>query len=417
MSSEMMQYVEYLAKARGLSKEDIIEAMKNSLRESAKKSVVAGFQNVEVEFDEKRGNFTCYARLVVVEKVMDSRVEISQAMARTQIPNAQLKSEIRWKIDPATLGRISASNAQQYLDNALRELEKKHVLTHYQGLEGQLLSGVVSRVDRNGIYVSFENAEGLMTHKDCIPGEKFEVGEAVRVLLKALNKDKPGPCLQLTRTSPLFVQRLFEREVSEISDGTVVIKGIAREPGYRTKIAVATGEQKVDPIGACVGKRGMRVRTIIDELGGAEKVDIIKWDEDLKTYVANALKPAELAQVQIDEKNHQLNVKVTDEMFSLSIGKKGQNSRLAARLLGWNINIDRFVPVVTHELTMQEQIQQAVEFFVKNLGIDETLAQALVGSGYHSMDGLREASQDDLMAIEGMTAEVAAKISAAAQAK
>ena len=417
MSSEMMQYVEYLAKARGLSKEDIIEAMKNSLRESAKKSVVAGFQNVEVEFDEKRGNFTCYAKLVVVEKVMDSRVEISQAMARTQIPNAQLKSEIRWKIDPATLGRISASNAQQYLDNALRELEKKHVLTHYQGLEGQLLNGIISRIDRNGIYVSFENAEGLMTHKDCIPGEKFEVGEAVTVLLKALNKDKPGPCLQLTRTSPLFVQRLFEREVSEISDGTVVIKGIAREPGYRTKIAVATGEQKVDPIGACVGKRGMRVRTIINELGGAEKVDIIKWDEDLKTYVANALKPAELAQVQIDEKNHQLNVKVTDEMFSLSIGKKGQNSRLAARLLGWNINIDRYVPVVTHELTMQEQIQQAVEFFVKNLGIDETLAQALVGSGYHSMDGLREASLDDLMAVEGMTAEVAAKISAAAQAK
>ena len=417
MSSEMMQYVEYLAKARGLSKEDIIEAMKNSLRESAKKSVVAGFQNVEVEFDEKRGNFTCYAKLVVVEKVMDSRVEISQAMARTQIPNAQLKSEIRWKIDPATLGRISASNAQQYLDNALRELEKKHVLTHYQGLEGQLLNGIISRIDRNGIYVSFENAEGLMTHKDCIPGEKFEVGEAVTVLLKALNKDKPGPCLQLTRTSPLFVQRLFEREVSEISDGTVVIKGIAREPGYRTKIAVATGEQKVDPIGACVGKRGMRVRTIINELGGAEKVDIIKWDEDLKTYVANALKPAELAQVQIDETNHQLNVKVTDEMFSLSIGKKGQNSRLAARLLGWNINIDRYVPVVTHELTMQEQIQQAVEFFVKNLGIDETLAQALVGSGYHSMDGLREASLDDLMAVEGMTAEVAAKISAAAQAK
>ena len=417
MSSEMMQYVEYLAKARGLSKEDIIEAMKNSLRESAKKSVVAGFQNVEVEFDEKRGNFTCYAKLVVVEKVMDSRVEISQAMARTQIPNAQLKNEIRWKIDPATLGRISASNAQQYLDNALRELEKKHVLTHYQGLEGQLLNGVISRIDRNGIYVSFENAEGLMTHKDCIPGEKFEVGEAVTVLLKALNKDKPGPCLQLTRTSPLFVQRLFEREVSEISDGTVVIKGIAREPGYRTKIAVATGEQKVDPIGACVGKRGMRVRTIINELGGAEKVDIIKWDEDLKTYVANALKPAELAQVQIDEKNHQLNVKVTDEMFSLSIGKKGQNSRLAARLLGWNINIDRYVPVVTHELTMQEQIQQAVEFFVKNLDIDEVLAQALVGSGYHSMDGLREASLDDLMAVEGMTAEVAAKISAAAQAK
>ena len=160
----------------------------------------------------------------------------------------------------------------------------------------------------------------------------------------------------------------------------------------------------------------MRVRTIISELGGAEKVDIIKWDEDLKTYVANALKPAELAEVQIDEKTHQLNVKVTDEMFSLSIGKKGQNSRLAARLLGWNINIDRYVPVVTRELTMQEQIQQAVELFVKGLGIDETLAQSLVGSGYHSMDGLREATLDDLMAVEGMSPELAAKISAAAKA-
>ncbi len=416
MSSEMMQTIDYLAKARGLSNEDIIEAMKNSLRESAKKSVVNGYQNVEVEFDEKRGNFTCYAKLAVVDKVLDPRIEISQAMARTQIPGAQKGDEISWKIDPATLGRISASNAQQYLNNALIELEKKHVLTHFQGLEGQLLSGTVSRVDRNGVYVSFENAEGLMSHKDSIPGEKFDVGDPVTVMLKALNKDKPGPCLQLTRTSPLFVQRLFEREVSEISDGTVVIKGIAREPGYRTKISVTTGEQKVDPIGACVGKRGMRVRTIISELGGAEKVDIIKWDEDLKTYVANALKPAELAQVEIDEKTKQLNVKVTDEMFSLAIGKKGQNSRLAARLLGWNINIDRYVPAVTKELTIQEQIQQAVELFIKTLGIDETLAQALVGSGYHSMDGIREATMEDLMAIDGMTPEIAAKITTAAQA-
>lgn len=415
MSSEMMQYIDYLAKTRGLSKDDIIEAMKNSLRESAKKSVVAGYQNVEVEFDPAHGVFTCYAHLVVVENVMDPRVEISLPMARTQIPGAKVKDEIRFKIDPAKLGRISANNAQQYLTNALNELEKKHVLTHYQGLEGQLLTGTVTRSDRNGIYVTFEDAEGFLPHKECIPGEKIDANDTITVLLKSLNRDK-GPCLQLTRTAPLFVQRLFEREVSEISDGTVVIKAIAREAGYRTKIAVTTGEEKVDPIGACVGKRGMRVRTIISELGGAEKVDIIKWDEDIRTYVANALKPAELAQVQVDEKKHTLNVKVTEEMFSLSIGKKGQNSRLAARLLGWSINIERYVPEATHELTMQEMIQQAVQNFVQQLGIDETLAQALVGNGYHSLDGLREATPDDLLAIEGMTPELAAKIAEAAKA-
>ena len=411
MSSDMMQMVEYLSKSRGIPMEDIIEAMKNSVRESAKKSAIRSYQNVEVNFNEKNGNVTCFAKLAVVDQVLDPRLEISVQMARTQVPGAKKGDEISWKIDPAQLGRISAQNAQQYLNNALMELEKRHVLTRFQGQEGQLLTGTVNRVDRNGIYISFDKAEGLMSHKDCIPGENFDVNDPVTVLLKALNRDKPGPCLQVTRTSPLFVQRLFEREVSEISDGTVVIKGIAREPGYRTKIAVSTDEAKVDPIGACVGKRGMRVRTIISELGGMEKVDIIKWDPDLKTYVANALKPAELAQVEIDEKNNQLNVKVTDEMFSLSIGKKGQNSRLAARLLGWNINIDKYVPAAgPRELTMQEQIQQAVDVFKQTLGVDEAIAQALVGSGYHTVDGLREATLEDLQSVEGMTPELAERI-------
>ncbi|MBP5301157.1 MAG: transcription termination factor NusA [Victivallales bacterium] len=412
MSSEMQQFISYLANSRGLSEDKIIEAIKNSVRESAKKSAVLGYQNIEVDYHAKTG-ISCAARLVVVEKVEDPRTEISQEMARTQVPGAKKGDEILWKIDPAKFGRISASNAQQYLQNALNELEKKDVLTNFQGMEGQLLIGTVTRFDRTGIYVAFEKAEGLLSHKDCIPGEKFELNDTITVLLKALNKDKQGPCLQLTRTGPLFIQRLFEREVSEISDGTVVIKAIAREPGYRTKIAVATDEPKVDPIGACVGRRGMRVTTITGELGGAEKVDIIKWDPDLKTYVANALKPAELAQVEIDEAKRLLNVKVTNEMFSLAIGKKGQNSRLAARLLGWDIKIDRYVPEVTRELTMQEQIQLAVQNFVTTLAIPESLAQALVGTGYHSLDGLREATRDDLLAVEGMTAETADQILAA----
>ena len=409
MSSEMQQFISYLANSRGLSEDKIIEAIKNSVRESAKKSAVLGYQNVEVDYNPRTG-ISCAAKLVVVDVVRDPRTEIAQAMARTQIPGAKKGDEILWKIDPAKFGRISASNAQQYLQNALTELEKKDVITNFQGMEGQLLIGNVTRIDRTGVYVAVEKAEGLLAHKECIPGEKFEVNDTVTVLLKGLNKDKSGPCLQLTRTGPLFIQRLFEREVSEISDGTVVIKGIAREAGYRTKIAVATDEPKVDPIGACVGRRGMRVTTITGELGGTEKVDIIKWDPDLKTYVANALKPAELATVEIDETKHRLNVKVTNEMFSLAIGKKGQNSRLAARLLGWDINIDRYVPEATHELTMQEQIQLAVQNFVNTLKVPESLAQALVGSGYHSLDGLREATREDLLAVEGMTPEAAEQL-------
>ena len=254
-----------------------------------------------------------------------------------------------------------------------------------------------------------------MPPKACIPGEQYEVGDHITVLLKTLNPDKPGASIFVTRSSPEFVRRLFEREVSEISDGTVEIKGIAREPGYRSKIAVYSEQEKVDPVGACVGMRGARVRMIVSELGG-EKVDIINWNPDIRIFAENALKPAKLAKVYVEEIDGEkiLQVRVTEDQLSLSIGKKGQNARLAAKLLGWKINIEKISESeVPQENTMEQMIAQTAEMFVQTCGIDMAIARILVTNGYHSIDGLREASQEELAAIDGIGEANAAMIVAA----
>ena len=408
------QMIDYLAKQRGISRDELVAMLQRTVREAARKAV-RNYLNVDVEIDDKN-NITCFAKLTVVEKVVDPSLEIDVAMARTRFPDAKVGDEIAWKIETQDFGRIASQAARQILTMGLQDAEKRHVVSQFTGQEGQLLTGTISRRDKNGVWIDFGNSEGLMPPKAGIPGEQYEVGDHITVLLKTLNPDKPGASLYVTRSSADFVRRLFEREVSEIADGTVEIKGVAREPGYRTKIAVTSSQPKVDPVGACVGLRGARVRTIVSELGG-EKVDIINWDPDIKVYAENALKPAKLAKVFIEEVDGEriLQVRVTDDQLSLSIGKKGQNARLAAKLLGWKINIERIAPeeVPQEENSMEQMISQATGLLAQACGIDESIARILVVNGFHSVEGLKEASVEELAEIEGIGEETAAKIVAA----
>lgn len=411
---QRLQQMDYVAKQHGLTREEMTAMLERAIREAARKAV-RNYLNVDVKIDEK-GGMACYARLVVVEKVVDPTLEIDLGTALTKVPDAAIGKEILWEVNTKDFGRIAAQAARQFMTTGLQDASKRHVVSQFMGQEGQLLNGSISRRDKNGIWIDFGNAEGLMPPKGCIPGEQYEIGDHLTVLLKTLNPDKPGASLFVTRSSPEFVRRLFEREVSEIADGTVEIKGIAREPGYRTKIAVYSEQAKVDPVGACVGVRGSRVRMIVSELGG-EKVDIINWDPDIRVFAENALKPAKLAKVYVEEEENGekvLQVRVTEDQLSLSIGKKGQNARLAAKLLGWKIKIERISPEEpVQEDTMEQKIRQAAKLLAETCHLEEETARLLVANGYHSVEGLREASQEELAEIDGIGPEIAAQIVAA----
>lgn len=423
------QMIDYMAKQRGIGNEEMTEMLTRCLREAARKAIQT-YEDVDVQINAKSGAIECFAKLKVVKEVSNPSAEISLDMARTRFPgvNATPVDEegnegepvyVAWPLKVENFGRIAAQAAKQALTTGLQAAERRHVVSVYRDQEGQLISGTINRKDRNGVWIDFPEAEGLMPIKAGIPGESYEAGDQITVLLKTLNEDKPGASLYVSRSCPDFVRRLFEREVSEISQGTVVIKAIAREPGYRSKIAVYSDQPNVDPMGACVGRRGERVRSIVSELGG-EKVDIINWSEDIKAYVANALKPAKLASIDVDEEAHQLNIRVAPDQLSLSIGKKGQNARLAAKLLGWKIDIKKLEPVAADAgndaaADMQAQIRQAVELFVEQCGVTEETAMILIGNGYHSIEGLREASQEELAEIDGIDEATAAQIYASVQ--
>jgi N utilization substance protein A len=295
----------------------------------------------------------------------------------------------------------------------LRQAEKEQVCEEFSDRMLDLVSGVVVRVERGEVYVDLMRAEAVMTYNERIPGEEYQPGDHFTGVLLRVNADQPGPSLYLSRSNPALVSRLFEREVSEISEGLVEIKAVAREPGYRSKVAVHSKDSSVDPVGACVGLRGTRVKTIVRELGG-EKVDIIRWDENIKTFVANALQPAKLAHVTIDEENHEVHIDAPEDQLSLAIGKKGQNARLAAKLTGWRVDIRKLT--TPEEAEFESKVQNAIKSLVEQLPmLSAEDAKGLVSSGFLSVEGLVEADASDLTGIENIDEDRAQEILAAAR--
>lgn len=339
MSKEMLEAFEILEKTKGIKQEVIVDAIKAALVAAYKKNYNQA-QNVEVDFDERNGNFKVMAVKTVVDEVQDDRLEVSLKDALAINKAYEVGDEIRFEVTPKNFGRIAAQTAKQVVMQRLREAERNHIIDEYSQYEDELVTGTVERRDNRFVYITIGNVEAVMSTRDQMPNEHYNPQDKVRVLVTHVGSDSKGAQITVSRTAPDVVKRLFEQEVPEIFDGTVEIVSIAREAGDRTKIAVRSNNPNVDPVGTCVGPRGSRVQNVVNELNG-ENIDIVQYEDNPSDYIANALNPAEVIAVQFADEENEKNalVIVPDYQLSLAIGKKGQNVRLAARLTGYKIDI------------------------------------------------------------------------------
>lgn len=401
MSQEILAVLEYMEKERGIARADMIAAIVNAIKAAALKGVNSG-QDLKIEISPKNGQLKAWAVLRVVDSVSDPKLEIHVEKAQALQPGAQVGDVIEKEINPSDLGRIAAQTARQAVMQKLRQFEKDRIYDDYKDSVGNIVTGTVRRKERNDIFVDLGKSEAVLPGREQVPGEEYQPGDRIRALLLAIESTPRGPELILSRGSPKFVRRLFEVEVGEIADGTVKIEAFAREPGYRTKIAVVSTDPKVDPVGACVGARGARVKTIVRELNG-EKVDIINWFTDPKQMVLEAMKPAVPRDIVIDERSKRILLRVATEDLAIAIGKKGQNARLTSRLIGWRIDIEE------HRAEVVDPRAQAVQSLVTAFEIAKPLAERLVAVGINSPAAFEGVDADALVEA-GFTAEEAAAI-------
>ena len=341
MSKEMLEAFATLEEKKGIKQEVIVDAIKAALVAAYKKNYNQA-QNVEVDFDERKGNFKVMAVKTVVDddQLQDDRLEVSLSDALAINRAYEVGDEIRFEVTPKNFGRIAAQTAKQVIMQRLREAERNHIVDEYSQYEDELITGTVERRDNRFVYVKIGNVEAVMPRSDQMPNETYNPQDKIRVLVTRVGSDSKGAQIVVSRTAPDLIKRLFEQEVPEIYDGTVEIVSIAREAGDRAKIAVKSIDPNIDPVGTCVGQRGARVQNVVNELGG-ENIDIVRYEDDPSDYIANALSPAEVIAVQFgdDDEEKSALVIVRDYQLSLAIGKKGQSVRLAARLTGYKINI------------------------------------------------------------------------------
>lgn len=337
MNMELMSALKDLEKEKGIEFEVLVEAIEAALISAYRKNFGA-MQNVRVNLDRNSGEIKVFTRKTVVEALKDERTEIALADARTYDPNYEVEDVVEFEVTPRDFGRIAAQTAKQVVVQRIREAERDMIFDKYYSQKGDVVTGLVHRVENRSVYVDLGNTEVTLGPNEQMPGEIYEPGMRLKAYIIDVKKTTKGPQIQVSRTHPGFLERLFELEVPEIQDGTVEVKSVAREAGYRSKIAVYSENENVDPLGACVGPKGMRVQAIVNELRG-EKIDIIKWDGDPAAFIASALSPAKVVSVNVFPDEKAARVVVPDYQLSLAIGKEGQNARLAAKLTGWKIDI------------------------------------------------------------------------------
>jgi len=337
MSAELLFALNQLEKEKGIDKEILIEAIEQALI-SAYKRNFGSAQNVEVTFDRNTGEIRVYALKTIVEEVKDSATEMSLEQAKRFGPDFEVGDMVEVEVTPRKFGRIAAQTAKQVVMQRIREAERGLIYEEFSNREDDIINGIVSRFDKKNVIIDLGRVEAILPPSEQTPGEKYNVHDRIKVYVISVKKTNKAPQIYVSRTHPGLVKRLLELEVPEIADGTVEIKTIAREAGSRTKIAIHSRNENVDPVGACVGQRGSRIRAIVDELKG-EMIDVIKWSSNTEEYIAASLSPAKVLQVTLDEENKVARVVVPDFQLSLAIGKEGQNARLAAKLTGWKIDI------------------------------------------------------------------------------
>ena len=394
--NELLSLLEYIEQERGINRAELIDAIEKSLVSAGKKSIEYG-KNFEVTINKHTGKITAWVELDVVNEATNGeQINIVDAIKISK--DATVGGTIVKNIPYKEFGRIAAQTAKQTMMQELRKAEKAKVCEEYSDYLGKIVSGSVSSFEAGNIIVNFQRAEGILSSKDKIPKENYRNGDRINALLIDINASGSGPSLILSRSSRNFLRKLFEREVTEISDGVVEIKGIARDPGVRSKISVLSNDPRVDPIGACIGMRGSRVKNITTELGG-ERIDIIRYDENIRNYVINAMQPATPKSVEVDEDRNTVDVYVDKTQIRLAIGKNWQNVRLCGQLLGMKVNI---VSAEEGETAFEAKIKQTVSALAEKLNIDEKVAEILVSNGILTIEGLKETSREDLLAIDNI---------------
>lgn len=395
-SNELLAVIENMEKERGIDRDFLIQMVEAALISASKKGVGPA-RDLRVEIDRKTLAIKAYNKVEVVDRVISKNNQITLADARRIKPDANLGDLVEMEITAKDFGRIAAQTAKQAIIQSIRQAEKEIVVKEYKDRLGDIVNGSIVRLERGDVIIDLGRVEAIMPLRERVPTEEYQIGDRLRAYVLSVQDHVSGHHIVLSRSHPDFVKRLFALEISEIADKTVEIKGIAREAGYRTKIAVVSNDEKVDPVGACVGMKGMRVKNIVRELLG-EKIDIVRWSPDIKTYVTNALNPAKLNKVIIDATTAKITVIVDADQLSLAIGKRGQNARLTSKLLGWKIDIQKD----KDDVSFEEKLAMAIEKLTHLEGVDQGTAEKLAHAGFLTLEGIMEADTQDLIDTTGL---------------
>ncbi|MAZ48881.1 MAG: transcription termination/antitermination protein NusA [Halobacteriovoraceae bacterium] len=405
--SEIGKVIEQLGKDRGIKREVVIGAIEQAFLVTARKKF--GIQGeYEAKYNEDDGEIEIFQYKNVVDGVKDPIVEIDFNQAQELDEEAVVGDQLGIKIEDPRFSRVDIQTAKQIIFQKVRDAEREILFADFKHREGELVTGLVRRYERGNVIIDLGKADAILTRREIIYGETFKPGDRVQAYLSEVVMTNRGPEIRLTRTSPMFLVKLFETEVPEIQDGTIEIKAAAREPGHRAKIAVFTVDRDIDPVGACVGMKGSRVQNIVNELQG-EKIDIVKWHDDVEVFVRNALAPSEITSINMNSEEHILDVIVEEDQLSLAIGRRGQNVRLAAMLSGWKVNI-------ISKSKLQEKVKLAVENLAQLPEVNEATAQVLVQSGIMSVVDLSASEVGDIAKIMEIENEAAQTMIAAAAA-
>jgi len=402
---ELLQIADAVAREKLIDKDIVISAMADAIQKAAK-SRYGQETNIRADINTKTGEIKLQRLLEVSEAVEDPATQISIEQARDRNPEAQPGDFIAEQLPPLDFGRIAAQSAKQVIVQKVREAERDNQYEEFKDRVGEIVNGTVKRVEYGNVIVDLGRAEAIIRRDELIPRENYRYGDRVRAYVYDVRREQRGPQIFLSRTHPQFMAKLFQMEVPEIYDGIIEIKSVARDPGSRAKIAVVSRDSSIDPVGACVGMRGSRVQAVVAELQG-EKIDIIPWQPDAASFIVNALQPAEVAKVVLDEDAERIEVVVPDEQLSLAIGRRGQNVRLASQLTGWDIDI------LTEEEESARRQKEFVErstLFMEALDVDEMVGQVLASEGFTSIEEVAYVDAEEVSSIEGFDEETAAEI-------
>jgi N utilization substance protein A len=401
MMSELKKVIDQVSREKGVEREVLIKTLEEAVRVAARKKLGQNY-DLEISFNDEMGEIEVFEFKEVVEEVTNEHLEISLEMAHEIDPESEVGDSLGVKMDTDLLGRIAAQSAKQVIMQRLREAERNIVYDDYKDRRGEIIHGIVQRFDKKAIIANLGRTEAELPVKEQIPKETYKQGDRIRAYILDVKPFRRGPQIILSRSHPNFLSSLFENEVPEISEGIVNVIQVAREPGSRAKIAVTSRDTDVDPVGACVGMKGSRVQAVVQELKG-EKIDIVPWDPDPAKFICNALAPAEIIRVIVDEANKSMEVVVLDDQLSLAIGRRGQNVRLASKISGWNLD-------VTSETDYNRALKEAYNSLLSLEGIGEATATNLYQGGFRSVEDVAKSNIDELAQVRGISDEKAKKL-------